>query len=240
MLKKLIGIATIILTGLLVTAHCQQSIINTTKSNVKDYKNGAVSKDHGPQLLTPVTLTIGNPADLEALAAGRLPVNFTLKNAASGQTVRVKMPAFSLQDKSINVTVYVAIDNLLAPLGEGNACVDTALGAAAASDGSINITLDYAACGPAGKRQHKPYVINRLAGPINIVQGDTEACDNAAAAYKLKMNPSNNGVTAEARVTPTTGSASKLKMNPSSNGITGNVVLVTSSRGSGSPKQAGF
>ena len=237
-----------------------QSVLNTTKSNTKDLAvPGTTSPKgwdgvQGRQITTQVDLKFDSAKDFDNFAAGRLPINFILKNTASGQTLTLASKLLTenfkpSQDKSM-VTVWLVIDNLTAPIWDAQGCVQTLTNAENTPDGA-NITISYAACGsmPATVQNRpgnpisgivvsdgkKGNAQNSVGGPVKgvkvglgknppggilfVMPGGSEVSENAEAALKLKINPSSNGVKRTAA---------------------NNVIVISSSKGSGSNKVQNF
>jgi hypothetical protein len=172
-----------------------QSIVNTTKSNTKDYivvpgttgAKGWDGKVQGRVLVTPVTVGFDNPQDYDNFAAGRLRLNLILKNMVSGQTIRLDSKQLTEgfrpgRDKS-RLTINVIVDNMSAPLSEA-ACGMISPSAENTADG-VNITLSYSGCGSApAQRPGNPITVTVMAGSphgLSIMLGDSRVMTREAA-----------------------------------------------------------
>jgi hypothetical protein len=201
-----------------------QSVVSTTRSNTKDYMvvpgttgaKGWDGKVQGRVLVTPVTVGFDNPQDYDNFAAGRLRLNLILKNTLSGQTIRLDSrllaEGFRSGPDKRKLTINVIVDTMSAPLSEA-ACGVISPSAENTSDG-VNITLTYSACD--GAPAQKPG--NPIIGVI--VKGGKNPGGNL------------NIVAGDSRVM-TREAAGQM-----SNAM--GVIPAVSSKGSGSPKQAGF
>ena len=216
------AVAFVLIAGVGVNA---QTIINTSKSNVKDRiaspsesrsAKGWGGKVHGKALVTPVIVSLSDPQDYDHIVSGEIRLNLILNNTLSGQTVRLdgKQLRESFRpgaDKS-RLTVNVIVDNMSAPLSEAACGVITA-GAENRGD-DVNITLSYGACGGGPAQRPGSPVIGVIVhggkhphGDMNIMVGDSRVVTREAAAQMSRV---------------------------------AGVIPGPSSKGTGSPKAAGF
>lgn len=175
-----------------------QSIVNTTKSNTKDYRvvpgtkgaKGWDGKVQGKVLITTVTVSFDRPADYDSFAAGTLRLNLTLKNTLSGQTIRLDSRLLTERfvpgrDKR-NLTINVIVDNMSAPLSEAT-CGMISPTAESTSDG-VNLTLSYSFCSGTSAQ-----IISDEAGRtspnVNFTLGDRRV-DTAEAAAGISRESS--------------------------------------------------
>jgi hypothetical protein len=202
-----------------------QTIVNTSKSNVKDRvapvteaggAKGWDGKVQGNLLVTPLVVTFENADDYDNFAAGRLRLNLILKNTLSGQTIRLDSRQLTegfrpASDKS-RLTLNVVVDNMSAPLSEA-ACGEISPGAENTAEG-VNITLSYSGCGSEPAQ--------RPGGPIGgiIVKGGKNPGGNM------------NIVAGNTRIVTREAAAEM--------GREAGVIIISSSKGNGSPKAAGF
>ena len=203
-----------------------QSIVNTTKNNTKDYMlvpgttgaKGWDGKVQGRVLVTPVTVGFDNPQDYDNFAAGKLRLSLILRNTLSGQTItlgsNLLTENFRPSGDKKSITVNVVIDNMSAPLSEA-ACGEIAPIAENTRDGNgVNITLSYSPCGsPSAQRTTGNPVTGVIVhggknpgGNMNISLGDSHIVTKEAVA----------------------GLARQADIN------------LSSSKGAGQPKNAGF
>lgn len=210
-----------------------QSIVNTTKSNTKDFavapadpaaaegintsrsnlrNSFRLAPGEPLRIATPIEIRFADPAGFDDFAAGRLPVTLVLRNAASGQTIRFDPLVIDLRpgtDKS-RVTLDAKIDGVDSALLE-RGCFETSTEAAAAGEG-VRISVTYTPCG-AGPAQR---AVNPIPG-IGIT---------------VKKDPGHRLVVATGP--STVGNAASARLG------TQNVIPVPSGKGTGSPKAAGF
>jgi hypothetical protein len=172
-----------------------QSVLNTTKSNVKDMlvpgttgnSKGWDGTVQGRVLVTTVTVGFDNPQDYDNFAAGRLRLNLILKNMISGQTIRLDSKQLTerflpAREKS-NLTINVIVDNMSAPLSEA-ACGMISPRAENTGDG-VNITLSYSPCGTTSAQRTTGRIVvkggKNPGGNLNIVAGDSRVMTGEAA-----------------------------------------------------------
>jgi hypothetical protein len=262
MLTKIRSISPFIIAGLVLLL--LSGLANAQNARGWDPKN--------KQVITPVEIKFDTVVNFDNFAAGKLPINFVLKNPASDQTItlasRLLLQGFRPSEDKSTITVYVTIDNLTTPVWDAAGCIETTTNASLATDNSVNITISYTACGGSIGAQNRPGAplkgVDVKLGKSTARQGSagepiggiivkggsnggTQKQDGAplkGVDVKLGKNPGGS-----LRITPggsdvTENSAEyfKLKMNPSSNGIkrAANIIIVSSGKGAGSPKQAGF
>lgn len=222
-----------------------QSIINTTKSNTKDYRVAANPETGGTKgwegkvqdkvLVTAVMVNFDNPADHDNFAVGKLRLNLILKNTASGQTIRLDsrqlIEGFRPGPDKSKLTINVIVDNMSAPLSEAACGVITP--AADNSGDDVNITLSYAGCASAPAQ--------RPGGPIPGVivkknEGTRMSAGNPIHGIIVKggKNPGGNLniVVGDSRVTTREAATEMSRLVGATAGV--------SSKGAGSPKVAGF
>lgn len=209
--RKLSLISTAFALAFLLTAgfsvNAQQSVLNTTKSNVKDRvapggrEQGSSlwsGKVQGMVLVTPVIVTFADPQDYDHIVSGEIRLNLILKNTLSGQTVRLDGKQLRENfrpggDKS-RLTVNVIADNMSAPLSEAACGVITA-GAENRGD-DVNIALSYGACG-GGPAQRPGEPITGIIvhggkhphGDMSIAVGDSRVVTREAAAELSRGAP---------------------------------------------------
>jgi hypothetical protein len=224
-----------------------QSIINTTKSNTKDYRvateageggaSGWDGKVQGRVLVTPLFVAFDSPADYDAFAAGRLRLNLVLRNALTGQTIRLDSRQLTEgfrpgADKG-RLTFHVIVDNMTAPLSE-EACGSVVPGAEN-TEGGVEITLSYSGCG--GGTAQRPG--NPITG-IVVHGGKTEGAQMTAGqpiggiVVKGGKNPGGNMTVAVGGSRVVTGEEA-VAMSRAAGAIPANA-----GKGAGSPKNAGF
>jgi hypothetical protein len=194
-------------------------------------------KVQGRVLVTPVTVAFDNPQDYDNFAAGRLRLNLIAKNTLSGQTVRLDSRQLSegfrpAPDKRM-LTINVIADNMSAPLSEA-ACGVISPSAENTAEG-VNITLSYAGCDSApAQRPGNPITGIVVKGGKN--EGTQMTAGNPIPNIIVKggKNPGGNLniMVGASRITTREEAAA---MSRASGGIPGPL-----SKGSGSPKQAGF
>jgi hypothetical protein len=181
----------------------------------------------GRQIETPVELAFGDATDYDNFAAGRLPVQFVLRNTISAQTIRldpetVRKTFRRSEDKS-SVVFLIVIDNLSGPLWDAQGCTDVRTGTEKNDDGTgIVITMSYAPCaGATAMKNNNPIpgigiVIKKNPGggaaKLMITTGGTDASEGSERRLRERL------------------AGTKAK----------NMIVVSSSKGTGSPKAQGF
>jgi hypothetical protein len=218
-----------------------QSIVNTSKSNTKDFavapgdpaasegintarsniKNSfRLAPGDAPLIVTPIEIRFADPAGYDDFAAGRLPVTLVLRNAASGQTIRFDPLVIDLGGAAgrDSVRLDLKIDKVdSALLARG--CFETATAAEPRGDG-VAITVTYTPCAGGGG---PPQPTAPPVPGIGIV-----VKKHPPRQLIVATGPSEVGGGAEARVAARSAGARQL------------VVPVSSAKGAGSPKAAGF
>lgn len=197
-------------------------------------------KVQGWQIVTPVELRFEDPRDMEAFAAGRLPIGVTLRSSASGQTVRFD-PALVREGyrpgRGGPLMLFVVIDQLLAPVWDESGCTETRTDAGNGPDGAgVEIALTYAACrgtGPTASQR----AFNPIPG-IGIIiktrpQGMVAGNPISGIVVKGGKNPGGNLM-----VTPRPSDIGRGAAAQPAPGQA--IVILSSSKGAGSPKAAGF
>lgn len=197
-------------------------------------------KVQGMRIVTPVELRFEDPRDLEAFAAGRLPIGVTLRSAASGQTVRFE-PAQVREGHRAGdggpLLLWVVIDRLLAPVWDEGGCTETRTDAGNGADGTgIEVSLTYAACGSTGPTPRQR-AFNPIPG-IGIIiktrpQGMVAGNPIGNVIVKGGKNPGGNLM-----VTPRPSDIGRGAGPEPPAGQ--NIVILSSSKGTGSPEAAGF
>ena len=185
-----------------VSVNGQQSIVNTTKSNVKDHRvappsesgsaKGWDGKVQGRALVTPVTVSFDDARDYENFVAGRLKINLIAKNTVSGQTFTLDVRELALSHRykfgrDNRLVLNVIADNMSAPLNE--AACGTIIPSAEKTGDGVNITLSYGACGSGPAQSAGEPVTGVIVkggknpgGNMNIVLGDSRVTTSDAAA----------------------------------------------------------
>lgn len=222
-----------------------QSIVNTSESNVKDFavvpaepaaadaainttpsniKNSFRLAPGDPTLIaTPIEIRFADRGGYEEFAAGRIPLALVLRNAASGQTIRFDPLILDLGRAAgrDSVRLDVRIDKVdSALLARG--CFETATTAQPRGDVGVAIAIVYSPCEP-GSAPSAQRVVNPIPG-IGVVVKKPGGSSNLVVA----TGPSEVGGGAEARLAARSGSARQL------------VVPVSTAKGAGSPKANGF
>ncbi len=256
----LVALATVLLLSLAGSATAQTEAKPGRTDPIKRPNNkveaaqdkGWDGKVQGKQIVTPVEFTFESAEDYDNFAAGKFRLNLILRNTLSGQIIRLDSnllrEGFRPSSDKSNLTAYVVIDNASAPLGNA-ACVETKLGADRVADGSgVDVTLSYAACGGGAAQGNGSTAAQRPGEPISgiIVKGGKNEGSQMVAGNPIHgiivkggKNPGGN-MRIAAGGSETSDNAEqqlKLKMNPSN---PKNAIIISSSKGSGSPKQAGF
>jgi hypothetical protein len=213
------------------------------------------------QIVTPVELSFDNPDDFDNFAGGRFALNVLLRNTLSGQTIRldsnVLRENFRPSEDRRRIVINVVIDNLAAPLGDWERCINTGLSAENTADNSgVDITLTYASCGTAPVREAQP--AQRTAG--TPVTRQSPASRPASGDRTYGPGRPHYGNIQAAPGAPIGGIVVKGGRNPGGNlrivagdsrimdpreAVTGqaqarNVIVISSSKGTGSPKANGF
>lgn len=221
-----------------------QSIVNTTKSNVKEHAARATEaggakgwdgKVQGRVLVTPVVVTFDSPADYDNFAAGGLRINVVAKNTVSGQTVRVDSrqltEGFRPGPDKRTLTINVVADQMSAPLSE-EAC-GVISPAAENTDEGVNIILSYSGCG-GGVAQRPGQPITGIVVKKN--EGGQMAPGQPIHGIVVKggKNPGGNLSVAvgDSRVVSPEEEAAMSRAAGVAPGVLG--------KGTGSPKAAGF
>ena len=196
-------------------------------------------------IVTPLKFQFNSAADYDNFAAGKLQINLLLKNPSAGQTItlpaRLLSEGFKPAANKGELTVYVVIDNAPAPLGDWERCIDTKVTAdrSASADGSYDVSLTYNACGGSNS-SGSGSVAQRPGQPIKgiIVHGGRASAEQPTAAASFGLIVLGGAITAavaapgHSEVT-TREAAASIARGP-------NVIVIGSSKGSGSPKQCGF
>lgn len=175
----------------------------------RDQSTGGNVQDK--QLVTPVKLTFEKPEDYDNFAAGKLKLNLFLKNALSGQTIRLESrqltEGFRPGSDKKEITINVVIDNLSAPLSEA-ACVQATPSAEnMADEGGVDLTLSYSKCDSAPSERVAGQPIGGIVvkggknpgGNLSIAPGGTRIVTKAEAAAVIagpgviKINCKGNG-----------------------------------------------
>ena len=175
-------------------------------------------KVQGRQLVSTVKLTFEKPEDYDNFAAGKLRINLALRNTLSGQTIRFDSKQLTERYRPMpdrkEITLNVVIDNMLAELSE-TACFQVTPSAENLPDGSgLNLTLSYAGCANGQPQQSAGNPIGGL-----IVKGGKNPGGNLSIAGNTRI------MTKEAAAN-LSSAAGPINLN--------------SSKGAGSPKNAGF
>lgn len=197
-------------------------------------------KIQGVRIVTPIELRFDDPGDLEAFAAGRLPIGVTLKSAASGRTVRFD-PALVREGYRPGpggpLMLFVVIEQLLAPVWDESGCTETRTDAGNGPDGTgVELTLTYAACGGSGPAPNQR-AINPIPG-IGIIiktrpQGMVAGNPIGGIVVKGGKNPGGN-----LTVTPGPSDIGRgVAPRPPAGQ---HLVILSSSKGNNSTKAQGF
>lgn len=222
-----------------------QSIINTSKSNTKDFavvpagpssadginttrsniKNSfRLAPGDPPVIATPIEIRFTDRAGYDDFAAGRIPLALVLRNAASGQTIRFDPLILDVGrvPGGDSVRLDVRIDNVdSALLARG--CFETATSAQPRDGAGVAIAIIYSPCGP-GPAPSAQRVVNPIPGIGVVVKKNPGGSSNLVVA----TGPSEVGGGAEARLAARGGGARQL------------VLPVSSAKGTGRPKAQGF
>lgn len=201
------------------------------------------------KIVTQVDINFEDPMDYDNFAGGSQPINFILKNPASRQTItlasKLLIENFKPSRDKSRITFYLIIDNLTAPIWTEQGCVETLTNAEITADGNgTNVTINYAPCGTFPPVQNRPG--NPIIGVIvsNGKKGDVQkSVGGPVQGIKVGLgkNPpganmfvipggSETGDTAEKMMTDLKQTSAKLA----------NTIIISSDKGAGSPKQAGF
>lgn len=197
-------------------------------------------KVQGWQIVTPLELRFEDPRDLEAFAAGRLPIGLTLRSAASGQSIRFE-PALLREAYRAGsggpLMLYVIIEQLLAPVWDESGCTETRTDAGNGPDGTgVEVILTYAACGSNGPANAQR-VVNPIPG-IGVVvktrpQGMVAGSPIGGIIVKGGKNPGGNLVVTPGPSAVGPGVAARTPAGQ-------NLVILHSTKGAGEPKANGF
>jgi hypothetical protein len=203
-------------------------------------------KSYPKVIVTPLKFKFSSAADYDNFAAGKLQINLLLKNPSAGQTItipsRLLAEGFTRAASKDEITVYVVIDNVPAPLGDWERCIDTKVTADRSVNisvnGSYDVSLSYNACGSSTSSGNGS-LAQRPGQPIKgiIVHGGKASAEQpTAAAGSFGPIVLGGAITVAApghsEVT-TREAAASIARGP-------NVIVIGSSKGSGSPKQCGF
>lgn len=200
-------------------------------------QKGWDGKVQGKVLMTPVTVSFDNTADYDNFASGKLKLNLILKNTLSGQTIRLDSRqltgGFRPAPDKRKLTINVLVDNMSAPLSEA-ACGVISPSAENTTEG-VNITLSYAGCG--GQPAQRP---GQPIGGIIVKGGKNEGTQMTAGnpigniVVKGGKNPGGNLniMVGDSRTTTREEAVAMSRAVGETPGV--------ASKGSGSPKQAGF
>jgi hypothetical protein len=152
----------------------------------------------GRQILAPLEITFENPADYDAFAAGRLPIHLTLVNAASRQTRRFTpaqlLEGFRRSDDRNRIMLYVLVSDILAPVWDGDGCVESATNAGNAPDGNgAVISVSFAPCGMSARTEGAPIGGIIVKGGRNPSAQRTAGSPVTGVIVKGGQNPHANG-----------------------------------------------
>jgi hypothetical protein len=200
-------------------------------------------KSYPRVIVTPLKFKFSSAADYDNFAAGKLQINLLLKNPSAGQTItlpsRLLSEGFTPAANKGEITVYVVIDNVPAPLGDWERCIDTKMTAErsvnVSANGSYSVSLTYNACGSNSSGNES---VAHPGQPIHgiVVDGGRPSAQTTTAAASFGLIVLGGAITvaapAHSEVT-TREAATSIARGP-------NVIVIGSSKGSGSPKQCGF
>lgn len=183
-------------------------------------------KVQGKLIATAVNVRFSSSADYDNFAAGKLPVNILLKNLRSGASIRSNgeelVRSFTPSRDKSEITIFVVIDNLGAPLGDWERCLDTRLSAENGPDGNgVNVTLTYDGCGSSSSSGNG-LLAQRSGQPVRGINVNNPK--NRGGDLSISAGP-NQIVTREA--------AARLGHGP-------NETVFLSGKGTGSTKAQGF
>lgn len=193
--------------------------INTTRSNIKN--SFRIAPADPPVIATPIEIRFADRGGYDDFAAGRIPVALVLRNAASGQTIRfdplvIDLGAARAGGDSVRLDVRIdKVDSALLARG----CFETATTAQPRGEG-LAITVTYAPCAGGG-------------GPPQPTAPPVPGIGIVVRKYPPRQlvvatGPSEVGGGAEARLAARSAGARQL------------VLPVSTAKGTGSTKAAGF
>lgn len=192
------------------------SASNTEGSTTSTGAKGWDGKVQGNLLVTPLIVTLESPIDYDNFAVGKVWFNVILENTLSGQTIRLDsrlfMESFRPASDKSKLTLNLVVDNMSAPLSEAT-CGEITLRVKNTAD-CISVALSYSRCGIAPAQTPG----NPIGGII--VKGGTSLGGNL------------NIVAGDTRIVTPEAMARM--------GREAGVIIISSSKGSGSTKAAGF
>lgn len=238
--RCLVGALVCVAPALLGAGAPEAPTIKTRPEGRSEAARGWDGKVQGRQLVTPVELRFEDPRDLEAFAAGRLPIGLTLRSAASGQTVRLA-PAlvregFRPGRAAGPLALYVLIDNLLAPVWDEAGCTQTAARAGNGADGTgVELDFSYGPCG-AARAAGNPVTGVIVKGGSNGATMRTAGAPIGGIVVKGGKNPGGNLHVAVAPTEIVEDAHARVRTL----GGGQNLVIAVAGKGAGSPKANGF